>query len=126
MREDARRLGDHGDAAPPCGHEGGGGVDKTLADLRAAGVEPQGPGDNLGKGRLARTVVPDDGRHEAGAQLHFHVPAALIHRPGDVDSGGGSVVTGIADAGFRVSRQRSLCASTRGTPGRRTAPRPRR
>lgn len=126
MREDARHLGDHGNAAPPRRHEGGGVVDEALADLRAAGVEPQGPGDNLGEGRLARTVVPDDGCHEAGAQLHIHVPAALIHRPGDVDSGGGSVVTGIADAGFRVSRQRSLGAFTRGTPGRRTAPRPRR
>ena len=126
MREDARRLGNHGNAAPPRRHEGGGVVDEALADLRATGVEPQSPGDNLGERGLASTVMPDDGRHEAWAQTRVHVPAALTHRPGDVDSGGRSVVTGITDAGFSVSRQRSLGACARGNPGRKTAPRPRR
>ena len=83
VREDAGGLGDHGDAAAARGHERDGVVDDALADAGAALVEAQRSGDHLGERRLSRAVVTDDGRHEAGAKLRVHVPAACLHASGD-------------------------------------------
>lgn len=127
--EDARGLGDHGDATPARGHEGGGVVDDALTDLRATRVEAQGTGDDLGERGLSGAVVTDDRGDEAGAQRRVDVPAALTHGPGNVDGSARdarTIVIRRTAAASGISRRRSPGASTRGSLGRRTAPRPRR
>ena len=118
VREDAGGLGDHGDAASARGHEGLRIVDDAFADARAPLIEAQGPADHLRERRLSRAVVADDGRHEAGAKLRVHVPAAL-----DDDSG---------DAHVRAlphifrERGRGLGGGSGRSAGNSGAPRPRR
>ena len=83
--EDAGSLGDHGDAASAGGHERRGVVDDSLADARGPGVEPQGPGDDLGEGGFSGTVVSDDGGHDSASQRRVRVPAARRHGSAHVD-----------------------------------------
>ena len=103
--KDARGLGDHGDATPTRGHEGGGVVDDALTDLRATRVEAQGPRDHLSERGLSGAVVADDGRHEAGAQRRVDVPAALSHGPGNVDGSARSIVIRGDEAASGISRR---------------------